>query len=153
MIRPLADWLGAGVVLVLALSVVLIMGSCRIAHAEVSEIVLQTIAMESANDLEGMPYVASTLINRARKRHTSPQVEALRPKQYSCWNDRKWAKNWLQGHYDKTTRSNALKAYQDARNRNLGHYTHYHTANILPYWAVGQKGVRHGKHIFYSNIK
>lgn len=148
--RPLADWLGAGIVLVLALSVALILGSCRIAHAEeVSEVVLQTIAMESASEPEGMKYVALTLINRARLRGTTPEIEALRRKQYSCWNDRKWASRWLTRYYNPQVRQRASKAWYMALENPIG-VTHYHHKSINPYWTKSMDFIEQiGVHRFY----
>lgn len=127
------------------------------AYAEgVPEVVLQTIAMEGANQsVEGQMLIASTILNRARIRHTTPEVEAIRPFQYSCWNDRRWAKTWLSRHYDRQTRLSALSAYHEAINAKEGYpvLTHYHTISIKPYWAKGRKpDVVIGQHAFYSGI-
>lgn len=152
MTRKLEDYIGAGIVLVIALTVALSLGSCEEVNA--SEIVYQTIAMEGANQsLEGQAMIASTLLNRALIRHSTPEIEAKRPKQYSCWNDPKWARAWLDKHYTPKTRQNAEKAYKTALvGSGINHFTHYHRVDILPYWAVGQRGVRHGDHVFYADI-
>ena len=120
-----------------------------------SEIVYQTIAMEGANQsLEGQSLIAGTLLNRALIRGTKPEVEAMRPKQYSCWNDRNRAKTWLRRHFDSNTRTRAIQALERARNASKWHPTHYHTLQVMPYWARGHKPcVVVGNHAFYEGIK
>lgn len=140
---------------IILLTLMLMLGG-RAWSAEQSEIVLQTIAMESAGRPEGMPYVAVTLINRARLRGTTLEHEALRRKQYSCWNNAKWAKGWLDKHYTPKVRLRALNAlkmgmveavkYPDMR--------HYHTIGTSPYWAKGHTPVLIlGGHKWYRGIK
>lgn len=147
--------------IVLVLAMVLMW---RVAHAsslpEIGdrEVVLQTIAMESASEPEGMPYVALTLINRARIRGTTLSHEAKRPKQYSAWNDPKWAMAWLGGHYGQKTRLEASNALEMAfKMAHAGQYPtmrHYHTEDTRPYWAKGKRAsVVLGGHKFYEGIK
>lgn len=132
---------------------------CFPVHAESApEIVYQTIAMESASEQEGMKYAALTLINRARRRGTSLEVEALRPKQYSCWNGGgKWAKAWLGKHYGVKTRQAALNAletaYKLASDPRFQGIRNYHTINVHPDWAMGHvPAFRVGSHLFYRGI-
>jgi spore germination cell wall hydrolase CwlJ-like protein len=122
-------------------------------HAE-SEIVYQTIAMEAAGESdEGQAMVASVILNRAKKSKKTLEAVCLQPKQFSCWNSRKWAQAWLSLHYDAQARYRAVKALETARNANLGHATHYHTTNIKPYWSKGHKpSVVVGRHAFYEGI-
>ena len=150
----LLDRVSIGLLMALAL----MLGSCEPAYpSEVSEVVLQTIAMEGANQsLEGQSLIASTLLNRSRISGTTPEIEAKRRKQYSCWNSPKWAFSWLSRHYDSKARSTALKALEMAINAKEGHtrLTHYHTRDILPYWAKGHKpALQIGRHLFYEGIK
>ena len=152
MIKPLENWIDI-IVLAIFMSLALSLGSCEEAHAEPSEIVLQTIAMESASEpIEGQIMVAKTIQNRARRGNISHESVVLKPKQYSCWNDHKWAKAWLAMNYTPNVRQRASKAWEMA----LGEpskTTHYHRHDIMPYWAVRHKGVRLGNHIFYEGIK
>ena len=160
MIRPLHDWIAMGIVTLIALSLGY---GCQEAYPEdlhslnsnsQLEIVLKTIAMEGANQsLEGQSLIACTLLNRALIRGTTPEVEALRRKQYSCWNDRQWAKTWLLRHYDSRTRARALKAYQDAIKWQGEPITHYHANDIKPYWAKGKTpALIVGDHMFYEGV-
>lgn len=147
-LRPLHDWIGALIVLCGALLV------ASIAHAEPSEIVLQTIAMEAADQpFEGQVAVASVIINRARRAGKGLEWAVLRPKQFSCWNSPKWAFSWLSRHYGARTRSQALNALERARNAGNRHVTHYHTRSVMPYWAIGHKPeLVIADHAFYSGI-
>ena len=123
--------------------------------AEVSEVVLQTIAMESADQpFEGQVAVASVIINRARKAGKSLEWVVSRPKQFSCWNSQSWASRWLSRHFDSRTRSNALSALETALISGNRQVSHYHTRDILPYWAKGHKpALQIGRHLFYEGIK
>ena len=132
--------------------------SCEPARAEVSEVVLQTIAMESADQpFGGQVAVAQVLLNRARLRGTSPEVEALRPKQFSCWNDPKWAQEWLDSHFSEATRHKAKKALKMASTPDFlkfNRLSHYHHVSIKPYWAIGHTpSLVIGSHAFYEGIK
>mgnify|MGYP001604832204 CR=1 FL=1 len=125
-----------------------------------SEVVYQTIALESSNQpMEGQALVALTLINRARDRHTTPEIEALRPFQYSCWNEGgKWAKRWIRRFYTPEASQRARMALKRAitlsvRPEYQG-IRHYHVIGVHPKWAKGAVPVfRVGSHLFYSNIK
>ena len=143
-----------GLLLLLSCGVSQVGCSARIALAgsEPSEVVLQTIAMESANQpAAGQALVALTLINRARNRHTTPEIEALRPFQYSCWNEGgKWAKAWLAKYYTPEARQRAMKAWYQAQEMDLP-FTHYHTKNVRPYWVKSMKFMlQNGNHLFYA---
>ena len=123
-----------------------------------SGIVQKTIALEGANQpIEGQALIAVTLLNRALIRGTSAEIEALRRKQYSAWNDRLLAEKWLARHFDTEARENAGRALELARKwLKEGKYkgvTHYHTIGTKPYWANGKDpAVRIGSHVFYDNI-
>ena len=129
------------------------------AWAGPSDVVLQTLALEAASEGQhGMELVAHVLLNRARLRHTTPEVEALRPRQMSCWNNRNMALNWLKVHYTPRTRQMALNAWEKATSATnspiLASLTHYCTLQTAPYWARGHKPVLvYGNHKFYAGIK
>lgn len=117
----------------------------------ISEVVLQTIAMESANqDDEGMYLVASVIVNRARG--GSLERVCLARKQFSCWNDSKWAQGWLKRHYTASVQVRAANALRRALNAPKEGIRHYHTTAIKPYWAKGKQGMTHGQHVFYAGI-
>ena len=149
---PTLSWLW---VVVIGLVVSCLMGSCEAARAEVSEVVLQTIAMEAADQpFEGQVAVASVILNRARRGNISPQSVVMRPKQFSCWNSHKWARTWLDKHYTPKVRQRALNALNQAIVGGMTDLTHYHHTGIRPYWAVGHTpSVVIGKHVFYEGIK
>ena len=134
-------------------SLLFMRGCEQVARAE-SEIVLQTIAMESANQqAAGQVAVASVIINRARVSNRSMEAICRAPRQFSCWNDPKWASRWISRHFDSQTRLRALTALERARNAGNRHVTHYHTRDITPYWAKGHSPVIvEGNHAFYSDI-
>lgn len=119
------------------------------------ETVLQTIAMESASEpFEGQVLVARVLVNRALNRGTTLGAEALRRKQFSCWNDRAWSSTWLKRHYTPKVRSAAVMALDKALElTTLSNITHYHTIESNPYWAGSMKLVKNvGGHRFYAQI-
>lgn len=121
-----------------------------------NEVVYQTLAMEAANQSDrGMELVAYTILVRASKRGTTPEIESLRRKQYSCWNDRKWAKAWLGRHYDQKTRHRAVNAWNRASSNPVKpRLTHYHTLEVHPFWAKGHKPVIiEGDHAFYDSVR
>lgn len=153
-IRPAEDWLGAFLAMLLTLAVIACISSCEPAHAEPSEVVLQTIAMESGGEsLEGQAWVAKTIQTRSKRGKISPQDVVLRPKQYSCWNSPKWAKAWLARHYGLKARGGAVIAWNRALKLPY-QVTHYHTIDIKPYWAVGHiPKVVVGRHAFYDDVK
>lgn len=133
----------------------LMLCASSIGWAKTSEVVLQSIAMESAGEpMAGQVAVASTIINRARRAGKSLEWAVLRPKQYSCWNSPKWARTWLSKHYTPKTRENALSALNSAIVNTVPNIRHYHTVNIKPYWAVGHRPcLVIGHHAFYEGIK
>ena len=137
--------------------------SCEPARAEVSEVVLQTIAMESADQpFEGQVAVAQVILNRARRANISPESVVLRPKQFSCWNSPKWARRWLGAHYTPKARRGALNAYRKAMlvdmtntssglTKNYNGVTMYHTVDCKPKWDFSklERLGQIGAHIFY----
>lgn len=141
--------------MIIVLTAGLVVGSCK--RAEANEIVYQTIAMEAAGEsLEGQAMVARVIINRAKASNRSMEAICLAPKQFSCWNDRKWAKRWLSRHYDSNTRLRAVKAYQGAVIASTAYadVRHYHVKGISPRWARGRKPTLIiGQHVFYAGIR
>lgn len=135
-------------ILCLALS----LNGCKECYANPSEIVLQTIAMESSNQSDfGQYLVASVIVNRAKG--GSLERVCLAPKHFSCWNDAGWSKAWLYRHYDQSTRYRAEMALKQAIREPFKGITHYHTIGVHPYWANGKKAcIIEGQHKFYSNI-
>lgn len=130
--------------------------SC-VAYAENMEVVYQTISMEAASEpIEGQVMVARVIINRARASNRSLEAICKAPKQFSAWNDPKWAKRWLSRHYDGATRLRAIQAYQRARNASQRYegVRHYHVKGLSPRWASGHIPlIQIGSHLFYEGIR
>jgi len=112
---------------------------------------------------EGMEAVASVILNRIEfaKQQTRYwwgnhiiQV-CQKPYQFSCWNKQDPNfKKLLAVDKDDMHFGTALRVSRRAvlgfiKDRTSG-ATHYHTIDILPYWAKGQKPTtRIGHHVFY----
>ena len=148
---PTLSWVW---VVVIGLVVSCLMGSCEAAMADVSEVVLETIALESANQtIFGQALVANVIRTRAQIGQTSPQSVVMRPKAFSAWNDRNRARKWLKRHFNHQTRQNCLLAWEMSKSMPYK-LTHYHTKVVKPYWAKGHKPVIvEGNHAFYEGIK
>ncbi len=116
---------------------------------------------------EGMEAVASVILNRAQvaKRlngywwgNTIIQV-CQKPYQFSCWN--KLDPNFKKLIAVDEEDMHFATAMRVARRAMLGFIkdatygaTHYHTLNISPDWAKGQKPTtRIGHHVFYSLVE
>ena len=144
----------------LILAIALSLASCSqtpvMAQSAISEVVLQTIAMESANQSAlGQQLVAHVIINRAVVSHKSLVAICKQPKQFSCWNSPSKAKAWLDRHYTPKARQNARNALETAfKTRAYPAIRHYHAKSVRPYWAKGHKPtVVWGDHLFYGGIK
>lgn len=133
----------------------LMLCSSSIGWAKTSEVVLQTIAMESAGEpMAGQVAVASVIINRSRASNRSMEAICLAPKQFSAWNDPKWARRWLDKHYTPKVRETALSALNQAILEPVANIRHYHTTSTKPYWAKGHRPrIIIGHHVFYDDIK
>lgn len=131
---------------------------CEEARAEgVPEVVLQTIAMESAGESDlGMGLVAKVIVNRARLSGKTLEEVCLAPKQFSAWNKPEWARKWLRSHFSESTHQRAKKALEWALSLDSAMFnrlSHYHNTAILPYWARGKAiTVTEGNHAFYEGI-
>ena len=120
-----------------------------------SLIPIQTIMLEAGNQsLEGQIAVGEVIRNRALRGDLSPESVCLARRQFSCWNDRKQAKKRLSRASGETFQR-ASRAWAESEHSQLvGESTHYHTVDVLPYWAKGHKpAYRIGRHLFYEGIK
>lgn len=124
-----------------------------VAHAEPS-LAVQTLVLEAGGEgYAGMEAVGEVIRNRALKAHIGVNEVVMRPKQFSCWNDRLIAKERLSMVSDKTWRvaNDAWGASQTLLQTH--HATHYHTLDSHPYWSKGKRPtVIIGHHAFYDNI-
>lgn len=137
-----------------ALVVALLLLCPVMAYAEPSEVVLQTIALESASEgLYGRTLVANVIRTRSEMAKRSPESVVLRPKAFSAWNDPQMAKKWLKRYYDEKERQNCLLAWEKSASMPY-RLTHYHTTDVKPYWAKGKRpSLIVGRHVFYGGIK
>lgn len=136
------------------LSLTILLASTKWCFAEIPEIAIQTVAMESSNqDMMGQYMVAKTIVNRARISNKSLTAICLKPKAYSCWNKHgKWAKAWLGRYYTLSARKQAVIALNRALNDRLDCWTYYHEKSVRPYWSKGSHGKLHGDQVFYEAI-
>ena len=127
------------------------------------QILASTIYGEArGEDSSGKYAVACVIYNRwEKKKYTKTIYDiCLAPKQFSCWNKD-------DPNYKLLTEPNRPldKAYIDSleeaifvlregkHNDITNGATHYHTKNIMPYWAKGkQPCATIGNHLFYNNI-
>ena len=126
---------------------------CGLARAEVPEIVLQTIALESASEsLLGQAAVANTIQTRSERAKISLQSVVMRRMAFSSWNDRNRARKWLKRYFDDSARQMAQEAWLMGKAMPY-RFTHYHHVGIKPYWAKGHTPrLVIGKHQFYEGI-
>lgn len=148
------DWRRAISLLVIAICLILTMFSCQAVHADELPIPVQTIIGECANCTdEGMIAVGNVLRNRARYRGQTVEQVALAPWQFSFWNDRVRAKNFIKNTPDLVVQR-AMTAWQASATEDVtGGADHYFADYIkMPLWAKNMAfNGRHGKHLFYRS--
>lgn len=113
-------------------------------------VVIQTLILESVGDgYDAMVAVAEVIRNRSQLFSKSYEEVCLMPKQFSCWNDPKKAREFLSRH--KNYLALAEQAWHESAHTHLTRQaTDYHANYVRPYWADGYKKVaRVGAHIFY----
>lgn len=122
-------------------------------YDRVSRVVVETLVMETAGDgYESMLAVAEVIRNRAKLFKKNYDEVCLMPKQFSCWNDKEKAKNFLAEH--KNYYKVAEKAWKESEYSNLVKgSTDYHAEYVMPYWAASyDRVVQVSTHIFYRRI-
>lgn len=122
-------------------------------YTEKDKIIMITLLAESSGEgKQGMLYVAS-VIKRRGDIYKIPYHEiCLKPKQFSCWNDKNTDFLWNKWKKDKNANI-ALNIAQNINSINTNDFQnidHYHTINCNPYWKdkTKQKFIV-GNHIFY----
>lgn len=120
-----------------------------------AQIVISTLMGEALGEgVKGMQAVAEVLRNRARARGTTMSQEAMRPKQFSFWNDREQAKAWIADNVDGKGYDMAMEALGLAENGSnvAGSADHYFNPKLArPAWAKRMtKTVSIGGHDFYK---
>ena len=110
-----------------------------------ADVVIDTIAYESSGEtFQGQIAVSGVIKQRAIDRKLSHEAVVLQRKQFSCWKDGKPTQKRKLTPVELAT---AKKAWDEAKAEG---YNHYHTVNVMPYWAKGKQGIRIGNHIFYK---
>ena|SRR3990167_4795943 len=135
--------------LILALALLF---ACETAGASPSEVAIKTVAMEASNQSAyGQFLVASVIVNRAMERHETLEAICLAPRQFSAWNDSRWAAAWLPRHYKKAVRERAMLALLSALKNPYPKIDHYCTVKTNPYWTKNIKPVvTHEGHKFFD---
>lgn len=104
-----------------------------------AQTVISTLLGEAQSEgIEGMVAVAEVLRNRAARRGTTMSQEALRPKQFSFWNDRPKATRWLEENATTEQIDLAIHALINAENGSdltKGATFYYNPALASPGWA------------------
>ena len=114
------------------------------------ETVAATILAEARGEGEaGMYAVACVIQKRAITRKLTPEKVCLQKMQFSCNN------NGVQISLLKTPQAEYALRLADALDKLelsfAGDANHYHTKNVSPKWAKGQKPVKTiGNHVFYK---
>lgn len=123
-----------------------------------------TLVLEAGGekDVDGMVAVYNVLQNRAKIKKDSLYDQAMKPKQFSCWNADEFD-GMSRGDRVKKAKSHpkwedAVRIVRsgDAVADTTGGATHYYRRDMKnpPDWAsTGQKTVVIGKHIFFKGIR
>jgi spore germination cell wall hydrolase CwlJ-like protein len=108
-------------------------------------IIALTIYYEAGNQgPQGQEMVASVISQRSENSGRTPEYECRKRKQFSCWN-----KGTPPIPQDSTAWRNCrfLATHLPKGNG----YTHYHTTQVLPYWAKNASdSYLVGSHLFYK---
>ena len=114
------------------------------------EIAAQTILLEALGEgYEGMVAVGEVIRHRSKFFLKDPASVCLMPKQFSCWNDPKKARVFLEKYREYYFI--ALMAWRASEKSSLtGGATDYHANYVRPYWADAYHvAARIGRHVFY----
>ena len=112
---------------------------------------VETILLESLGEgYMGMVAVGEVIRNREKLFKKKSETVCLMPKQFSCWNDKQKAREFLKKnrlyYFVAYTAWLASKASSLTRGA-----TDYHATSVTPYWAeVYRISVRIGNHYFYT---
>lgn len=134
--------------------ILLLLSALSVSAQSNAEIIAATLILEAGGEwADGAMYaVKEVLVNRAEQRGTTPVHEALRKKQFSCWNNVAIA----DGVAKAKRHPRWYLAIHIARSRDRTNYSrgadHYHALSVSPYWAKSmQKTVDIGNHRFYKS--
>ena len=114
------------------------------------DVAAQTILLEALGEgYEGMVAVGEVIRHRSKFFLKDPAAVCRMPKQFSCWNDEKKAREFLERYREYYFV--ALTAWKESEKSALtGGATDYHADSMHPYWADAYRiASRSGHHIFY----
>lgn len=114
------------------------------------KIAVQTLLLEALGEgYQGMVAVGEVIRNREKLFRKNSKEICLMPKQFSAWNDRRSAKEFLKKN--KNYYFIAAMAWADSGKSSLTNgATDYHTTSIHPYWASAYHiSARIKNHVFY----
>ena len=123
--------------------------------AEASNLAIETIMLEARGEsLDGQIAVGEVIRNRAFKASRTFEQVVMAPRQFSAWNSPLEAKRSLSLMSGKTWQV-ASKAWEASKGSFKARgATHYHTVDIMPYWAKGHTPCAIiGNHRFYNDIR
>ena len=114
------------------------------------DIAVKTIILEAVGEgYRGMVAVGEVIRNRADLFTKDVNTVCLMPKQFSCWNDRKRAKRFLEKYRDFYFIAH-MAWIESKKGALTSGATDYHADPIHPYWADSYRVAAHiGKHVFY----
>lgn len=111
---------------------------------------IETLILEAVGEgYEGMVAVGEVVRRRALLWGRSYAEVCLQPYQFSAWNDKKKAAEFLEKH--KAYYETALRAWVESGRTDLTKgASDYHADTVLPYWARCYLRVaKVGRHVFY----
>ena len=124
-------------------------------------LIASVICAESGGEIRvGQEAVYEVLWTRATDRKRSLARVALRPKQFSCLNNRTAASlvlamskhkhyRWVHDTLLKFPPLTLHTVHPSMEKLNTNRANHYHATRVSPYWAKGQSGKVIGNHKFY----
>ncbi|MAP24331.1 MAG: hypothetical protein CMM87_02210 [Rickettsiales bacterium] len=119
------------------------------------DLIARTIWGEARNQsFQGKVAIAEVILTRMRTLGCSAEKVVKAKKQFSCWNPHDPnRRKMLHLKKDSAGYQDAMKALEEAlagSNSKARGASHYHTHNVKPKWANGQKAVASiGHHKFY----
>jgi len=132
------------------------MMSCQAAHADELPIPVQTIIGECANcSDDGMVAVANVIRNRMELRGQTAEEVCLAREQFSFWNDRGRAKNFIKNASHPVI-DRAWSAWQVSATEDItGGADLYHADYVKPRWDWSKTVYmgKFGRHLFYREIR
>jgi len=161
-INPKRDWDGVGIVIFVLAMVMLFFSADADAapklqktYAAQLKCMKDVIYFEARGEgYAGKAAVANVVLNRAKSTAYPRDVCAVvyQNRQFSWTIDK--SKHGVRVKHDKDIEAVASLALASLLKDNTGGATHFHTVDILPYWALSlYNTVTIGRHVFYKQPK